>query len=219
MPHHHPDAAPRATTRRVFRQPSAYLTGWIFIAGLAIACILFLIQDPGNWAEPVVLCGLIGLVVWVLLVRPDVVVAKDGVVLHNLVRDVTIPWAHVDLTTRRWNLKVYTPEGDKYGSWAISQQRPRRQRDTVGDAGIGMMPTPGRFKNPGKVNTTIEERDSSAEAVGSLIDQTKEEYDRMIRTGELKVSPDPVQVAIAVPAVAALAVSVVLLVICVLLFS
>ncbi|TWP33425.1 PH domain-containing protein [Leekyejoonella antrihumi] len=219
MPHHRSDAQPDATTRRVFRQPGAHITGWAFIGCLTIACAFYLANDPSHWFEPIGLSALVALVVWVVLVRPAVVVAEDGVELRNLVRDVSIPWTQVDLTTRRWNLKIYTQGGDKYGAWAISQQRPRRGTPMVGEVAIGGMRMHGSIRNPPPVNTSLQARGASAESVGTLIDQTKEDYDNLVAAGELTPSTQPIQVRPAIPALAAIAVAVVLAVVCAVMFG
>lgn len=221
MPH---DAHPAGTTRKVFRQASANITGWIFIGLLALATVLYVIRQPSIWYQPVCLCGAIGLIVWVVLVRPSVVVAKEGVEIHNLVRDIDLPWEDIDLATRRWNLKVYTPDGRKFGSWAISQQRPQRESGSVPGA-FGMATGPEvqggipRSLRRGKVDTRLKDREASADAVAALIEDTKLEYDDLVASGDLKTTGKKATVAPAMDAIAAVGLAVVLGVICLRFFT
>lgn len=217
MPHDH---QPAASTHKVFRQPSAHVTGWAFIGLLAVAALLYLIHEPARWYEPIALCGAVGLVVWVVLVRPSVAVTKDGVELHNLVRDVEVPWDDVDLVTRRWNLKVHTISGKKFGSWAISQQRPHRHGHATGSGAFGM---PGgirsKLRNPPEVETTMVDRGSSAEAVGNLIDETKDEYLKLVAHGELTARGRQATVTWSRDPILALAGALVLGIICLVFFT
>ncbi len=215
MPH---DQQATASTRKVFRQSSANLTGWAFIALMGLTALLYIIHEPARWYQPIALCGAVSLVVWVVLVRPSVVVSKDGVELHNLVRDIDMPWDDVDLVTRRWNLKVYTQAGSKYGSWAISQQRPRRQAHAFGDANIGMG-FRRSMRQPPEVDTRLTDRKTSAEAVGALIDQTKDEYDQLVATGDLTAAGRKTSVSPARDALLALSGAIILGVLCVIFFT
>ncbi len=217
MPH---DRQPAASTHKVYRQPSAYITGWAFIGLLAVAALLYLIHEPSRWYQPIALCGAVSLVVWVVLVRPSVAVTKDGVELHNLIRDVDVPWDDVDLVTRRWNLKVHTLGGKAYGSWAISQQRPHRHGQAMGAGAFGLSGgIRSKLRNPPEVETTMVDRSASAESVGRLIDETKDEYLRLVAHGELTAQGRRCVVTWSRDALLALAGAIVLGAICVVFFT
>ena len=64
---------------------------WVICAGGVISAIV-----SGAGILPVVLLSTLGWFVWLAFWRPCVVTDTDGVELHNLVRDVSIPYGAIE---------------------------------------------------------------------------------------------------------------------------
>lgn len=120
---------------RTYRQRSPQVSGWLFVITAAVLLALTLLSwasHPAPTFTAWVCFG--GVLSWAVLLRPSVELSQRGVVLHNVVRDVLLPWTQVDDVEHRWNLKVYTPTDDSYTAWAISSQA---QRPRSGLSGLG----------------------------------------------------------------------------------
>jgi hypothetical protein len=120
---------------RTYRQRSPQVSGWLFVITAAVLLALTLLSwasHPAPTFTAWVCFG--GVLSWAVLLRPSVELSQRGVVLHNVVRDVLVPWTRVDDVEHRWNLKIYTPEDDSYTAWAISSQA---QRPRSGPGGFG----------------------------------------------------------------------------------
>lgn len=84
---------------------------WAICAGGVISAIV-----SGAGILPIVLLLSLGWFVWLAFWRPSVVTDSDGVQFHNLVRDVTIPYAAIENVDTRFAL-VVTAGGRDYSAW------------------------------------------------------------------------------------------------------
>lgn len=144
--------------------------------------------------------------VWVLFVRPAVLIGADGVTIRNVVRDVHIPWAKVTHVDSRWSLKVYV--GDRtYTAWAISSQaRPKVVRGAMRSM------VPGRLGTLAGAHPSTSAPKVTAGSVAEAIEQAKEDYSEAVARGAITAAPDAqvrmvwVPVALAIVLVPAIAV-------------
>lgn len=177
-----------STTQQVFRQRMT-----LGLAGVSgVTGILLLLSLARNWADnpqPLfagwVLFGLA--LVWMLFVRPAVVLGDDGVTIRNVVRDIYIPWEQVTRVESRWNLKVFV-EDRGYTAWAIGSQAERPR-----------MRSGGRFTQPGRVNRHAGGADDHASQLTSKvtarmvawsIDKARQEYAEALARGAIAPAPD-----------------------------
>ncbi|MBO1767528.1 hypothetical protein [Allobranchiibius sp. GilTou38] len=169
---HTPDATDQ---RRLFRQSGAMVLGIVTIVICAVILVFGLWSMHRLHAVDIAWPIAVALLAWVLFVRPCVVLTEQAVVIHNLVRDVQIPWAAVESTQSRWNLKVVTTGGAGYGSWAITTQRRRVPRAQRIGLGMGNFRSRAERKQPIDVGAYLNgpERAQSAAAVAASIDEMK----------------------------------------------
>lgn len=152
--------------------------------GLVSVLLLVGLLIADGFSTPAELLWPIGsiLLVWVVFVRPCVELDQSGVTLRNLIRDVAFTWPAVDIIEQRWNLKIYTPDDDGFGSWAIASQRPQGRAIRSPQRGFGLM-VGGRF-NVAAVSSpdgatpsdVMVARRGSAADVAAVIDRSKNEY-------------------------------------------
>ena len=178
---------------------------------LAIICLAFVVAiiiDDASHLTALLwpIAGL--LVVWVIFLRPCVQLTQAGVVLRNLVRDEVFGWPAIDLIEQRWNLKVFDAEGHGYGSWAITAQRPRRSSRR------GLLPGGNLGKDePADLSSAMSTRPGSAANVASAIRDAQLDYSSAVQRDSSIKAEDKVVVKPAWPAIAALALAVVCVVI------
>ena len=176
-----------STTQQVFRQRMT-----LALAGASgVTGILLLLSLARNWADnPQPLFAvwvLVGIaLVWVLFVRPAVVLGDDGVTIRNVLRDIYIPWGQVTRVESRWNLKIFV-EDRGYTAWAIASQAERPR------FGAG-----GRFAQPGRVNRHAGGASAhapqptskvTAVMVAWSIDKARQEYAEALARGALAAAP------------------------------
>lgn len=195
-------ASPQAEL--VYRQRSSQLLGWAYVvvAALLMVDLALTWRTAANWAFLVWL--LLGLaVVWALFLRPHVRVAREGVTLSNIVRDVFIPWALLEDVGTRWNLEVYTPERN-YTSWAISAQINRPKSGLTGGL-MGMAGgRAGRGLSSGALDGGASATGGSASgrsasgapavtsrAVAEVIEETRNDYVAAVASGALAPEAGP----------------------------
>lgn len=120
-----------------YRTTPAIVLGWVMVAGAALLTSLTVVDVLAGRADdlltPVALiCGIAALA-WVLFLRPRVRVHSDGVVLHNVVSDTTVPFAAVEEITHQWALELHDTEGRRHSAWAVPVKRERVRRTGVDD--------------------------------------------------------------------------------------
>ncbi|GAB3499660.1 hypothetical protein [Flexivirga sp.] len=206
-----PFTLPRRSTaasgpRRTYRQPAMLAPGIV----LAVACAAFVVLillDSGLSKPAQLLWPLAGLLlIWVVFLRPCLQLTQAGVVMRNLVRDVRGGWPAIDLIEQRWNLKVYDAHGKGYGSWAITAQRPRRVNTRRGlHSGPGM----GKIDLENPTASVMEARPGSAAGVAAAIRTGQEDYTRAVQHDPSLQAQDELVASPAWPAIAALALAVI----------
>lgn len=196
---------------RTFRQASAYRVGWVLIGVCALLAVLFTVRSGAFEVESMAWLLAVALLIWVVMVRPSLILSTEGIGLRNLVRDIDISWPVVDLVESRWNLKVYDAQGHSWGSWAISAQRPSgRGMRPAGTGGMGLFP--GRMTVPEPGDTGMRNPSASAAAIADQIRDAQEDYARALRQGAMAPQEARVTVRPAWPSIAAIAVAVILIV-------
>lgn len=178
-----PDALETAP-RQVYRQTGMLVSGVLLTIACLIIAVLMLVSDglsrPRELLWPI--AGL--LVVWVVFVRPCVVLTQEGVLLRNLVRDVLFRWPAVELVHERWNLKVSSPDDRTYGSWAIAAQRPKRPgRGAGGFTGLGRIGGGGGMRTPEIESVEFTDRPASAAGVAGAIRRGRADHDDAVARG------------------------------------
>lgn len=180
---------------RTFRQRGAVATGWFLIAVFVVVLVAISVGAGPELSACLLLLAVIG-AVYLVLIRPAVRISARGVKLENLLRDVDLTWPAVDMLEDRWNLKVVTPDGTAYSSWAISAQRPKMTGGVSQTAGGSLVPTGTSDVPLGQAH-----RSASAGAVAAAIDEAKVDYERAV-TGD-RIEPQQAAVRRAVSPVAA----------------
>jgi hypothetical protein len=193
--------------RRTYRQPAMLIPG-VLLAIICLAFVVAILIDDASHLTALLwpIAGL--LVVWVIFLRPCVQLTQAGVVLRNLVRDVLFGWPAVDLIEQRWNLKVFDAKGHGRGSWAITAQRPRRasRRSFVPGGNIGKEDTDD-------LASAMRTRPGSAANVASAIRNAQLDYGSAVQRDSSVEAADEVVVQPAWPAIGALVLAVVCVVV------
>lgn len=177
-----------STRQHTFRQRSPL--------GLAAVCgitgLVLLVSMAWQWAEhpqPLFAAWVLFIlaVVWLLFVRPAVLLDESGVTVRNVVRDVHIPWACLTDVDFRWNLKVFV--GDRaYTAWGISSQV-ERPKGASGGMFTMLSGRLDRFANEDAPPATPAPK-VTASAVARSIELAKEDYVKAVANGEVPAAPD-----------------------------
>jgi hypothetical protein len=121
----HPGEVPFPRPRRLDAEGRFIVRPWTGIAACAIWAVfggLWLLAAVGSgWPAvlrqaPVV--ALISTVVYAIFGRPRVIVARDDVLLRNVVRDVSIPYSAISGIDTQYALTVTTVDGRRHQAWA-----------------------------------------------------------------------------------------------------
>ena len=186
-----------AAARLTYRQRSAQLLGWAYVAASALLAI-GIVSSWSREPNPAFLAWLlVGLGwAWALFLRPRVEVTTDGVILANVVRDVTIPWPLVEDVRTRWNLEVFTHDRG-YTAWAISTQV-TRPRSALAGGPFGMLggrrsrglrsddPDSAMGGGSAKASSGV-----TSKAVAEVIARTSQEHAEAVASGVLPRPVDP----------------------------
>lgn len=108
---------------------SSKIVGVIGLVAVAVIVLLGVTGAGGDYHPAVyAVCGLIGVVIWVVIIRPEVAIAGDRLVLRNPLNKVGIPLAAIEqIAVRRW---VAVRVGDRTLTNAgISRSRRQGARD------------------------------------------------------------------------------------------
>ncbi|WP_433251958.1 PH domain-containing protein [Streptosporangium sp. CA-135522] len=98
--------------KQVFRSRVALVLGWIwmaFAAGNAVDLILRY-SGPSSLVAAAVL-GVLTALVFIACLRPAVVLAEDGVLVRNPLRNTFVPWEKVDEVTVSHAIKITSGDG------------------------------------------------------------------------------------------------------------
>ncbi len=152
---------------RTLRPGSAIAVGVVgAVSGLALL-VPGLLTSPRSWAlvSTVVLALVL---LWLLVVRPCVVIHAEGIRLVNPLRVVDLTWPVISEVRSRWALELFV-EGRRYTAWGVPADpgRPRYGRGmmTVGSnkvRGKGTIEMPTKPKVEAQVVAAeVEERRSA----------------------------------------------------------
>lgn len=108
---------------------SSRIIGIIGLVGVAVA-LAFGVPGIGQAYDPVVypICGLVGVVLWTMLLRPAAAVVGDRLVLRNPLSTLSIPLAAIEQVAVRQFLAVRV--GDRrYANASVGRSRRQGLRD------------------------------------------------------------------------------------------
>ncbi|MDP3890346.1 PH domain-containing protein [Nocardioides sp.] len=104
---------------QVYRSGTARVLGAasVVVAVSAIATVLVYgtAANPVRYLAPFAMVGTLG---WLAYWRPRVVLDEQGVSLHNVFREVMVPWPAVRDVHSRYGLRLDTAYGD-FNAWAV----------------------------------------------------------------------------------------------------
>ncbi len=154
--------------------PGRVLTGATAVAAVVLVAALAGEVPAPDLVLAASLGGLAVLVVWAVLGRPDVEVSDGTVVLHNVLRTVTIPWPTVVGTEVGWSFTVQTTAG-RWVAWAaprasgtaraVRRRRGRGEADDVVAAAGAPAPAGARAAGGRRRHA------ATAEAVAVAVDE------------------------------------------------
>lgn len=107
---------------------------WLGMVGIAMCAILVVGAAMGDLLENrrLVLGALIvAALSWVCLVRPVAAAHQNGLLLRNMVRDVTVPWSKVRRCAVNQTLQVVTDD-DVYHGLGVTRSARMMMRETYG---------------------------------------------------------------------------------------
>lgn len=120
-----------------YRTLPARIIGGVMVS-LAVVLGAFTLADVVQGRTDGLTTGLalivaVAVAAWVLFLRPSVRLHSDGVVMENVVRDVTVPFAAVEEITHDWALELNDHDGRRHSAWAVPVKRERTPRGRVDD--------------------------------------------------------------------------------------
>jgi hypothetical protein len=103
------------------RQRTAVIMGVLWLAFTALMVAIVVTGGGADlWVVGALL--LVGSLGYVLLLRPSLTLAHEGLVIVNPFRQVRVPWHLVEDLRTYWSLQVGTPAG-RQTVWALSSSR------------------------------------------------------------------------------------------------
>lgn len=138
------NAHPRPPKDTKTRQGVTVATGW---AGVVVGLILLFaslrLHSAGfmPYAGAAIACSS-----YCVLARPFISSGDHGIVISNVVREVSLPWEGVSHATSRGSLIVHDTEGHKVTVWAVGSRKAGGPRSTFvsrddDDSADGSSPT------------------------------------------------------------------------------
>ena len=123
-----------------------FAVAWFLLAGYLSVDVVRRADGRAQWVTLAAVL-LVSALVYALSFRPAVVYDDDRLVMRNIVRDVTLPWARVDRLDWRYVLTAEA-DGRRYTAWALTANRSnlpsdvRQRRQGLRSMG-GAPPLPG----------------------------------------------------------------------------
>ncbi|GAA1445567.1 PH domain-containing protein [Leifsonia poae] len=87
---------------------------WAGAAAIAVALVVSVHDQRLLYLVP---CALFAFVAWAALWQPRLVVAPEGITVHNVERTIEIPWPALVHVDTKYALTLYTP-GHRYSVWS-----------------------------------------------------------------------------------------------------
>src|SRR3954454_22662212 len=118
-----------------FKPTGGMLVGWLSLAVAVVLLVLVPISEPNlSGVRVVLIVALIGLIVWMALLRPRATAYAQTLVLRNIATDTHLPLAGIEAVLVRTTLNVWVNE-ERYVCVGIG----RSTRKLVGQRGVGPM--------------------------------------------------------------------------------
>ncbi len=133
----------------VYRTLPARILGWGIVASAATVGFIVIRGELALGRNPLLPLASVLFVVassWVLLLRPAVELRSESVIQRNILRDITVPFARLQDIGYQWSLELTDTSGDMHSSWAIPKQREfsaRRAFDKFGETTTRRKGRPG----------------------------------------------------------------------------
>jgi hypothetical protein len=136
-----------------FKPTSGTVMGYVGLVTAAAVAVLALVSEPNaTGLRTALVAALVGLLVWMVMLRPRVRAYADTLLLKNMTSDTVLPLARVDNVLVRHTLNVWV--GDRrYTCAGIG----RSTRNMLGAKGRGPAVGGGGHDYPSFVETTIED--------------------------------------------------------------
>lgn len=109
-----------------YRLGETLVIGWALI-GISLVILYAFVRGgvPDSW---LLVAILIGLLAWLIAIRPAVQVHEHALVIQNIFRKHEIPWVAIADISATLLLTVVTEDGRKISAWAISSSGRSRMR-------------------------------------------------------------------------------------------
>lgn len=112
---------PTQFTPQTFRHVPTMISG---LAGVVVGLTFVLAGTTRGAFSPMTLIGVaIALTSWCVLVQPLVRLDAAGLVVRNILREVTLPWPSIARTHARGNLVIDDVEGNSTTAWGVMGQK------------------------------------------------------------------------------------------------
>jgi hypothetical protein len=137
-----------------FAAPPSRWFGVAAVVGAAVLAVVVVVNDPRDSAKVLASAATVCLISWVVLIRPIVSAHGHGVLMHNMLRDVFVPWSRIDRCRIVQTLQIVTTDEERFHGLGISRSarqmvRRRYGRSSLLTGGLG-------FGMGSKLNDTVE---------------------------------------------------------------
>lgn len=108
---------------RKTRQRSNVIFGWI---GVALGAVLMIGGVRGGSVTPMSFFGaVLAILGYLVMVQPFLQSRGESLIVHNILREVTLPWGGISHASSRGSLTLHDNDGGKTTVWAIGSQKGR----------------------------------------------------------------------------------------------
>jgi hypothetical protein len=137
-----------------FAAPPSRWFGVVAVFAAAVLAVVVLLNDPRDSDKVLGSAAIVSLVSWVVLIRPIVSANGHGVLLHNMLRDIFVPWSKIDRCRIVQTLQIVTTDEERFYGLGISRSarqmvRRRYGRSSLLTGGLG-------FGMGSRLNDTVE---------------------------------------------------------------
>jgi hypothetical protein len=192
--------------RQVFRSKAALILGWFWTAFAAINAVDLVLRFSGaSSLVAAAVLGVLSALVFVTCLRPATVLRDDGVLVRNPLRDTFVPWAAVDDV--RVSHSIMIESGDRSVRCWTPQATARERAAAVRRANAPRGGTRFRGVETEPARTKAEQKAAEAVAGKTHADWVAEQITEHVERARRRPPDDPgtMRVSWSVPALAALA--------------
>jgi hypothetical protein len=150
---------------------------WAGAAAIAVALVVSVHDLRLLYLVP---CAFFALVAWVALWQPRLVVAPEGLTVHNVTRTIEIPWTALIHVDTKYALTLYTP-GHRYAVWSAPAP------GTASTLRATRNETKGRAGKPSVENSVRRPGDLLSTESGQAAEVVRRRWAHLRDTGALEV--------------------------------